>query len=266
MSTDNTALSLLSPEERQGIIIKKVNAAGRVIASALAQEFEVSEDSIRRDLRELSDAGLVQRFHGGASRIVAPALDFHRRETLGAGEKHLIGKAAAATIPEGATLLVDSSTTVLHFVRNLPATLSVRIITTAVDVAAAALDHPLAEVILLGGRLSKLTRSASGAGAIEAIHSLRVDYCILGTCGIDNDLMLRADDFDDAFLKTIMIKAANNILLLVPSEKLGRAAIYQVAPVSVVSTLFTGSRESSILTRIQELGVGIEVVSHGEGV
>lgn len=260
MSTDNADLSVLSPEERQAIILEKVNAAGRVLAAALAQEFGVSEDSIRRDLRELSDAGLVQRFHGGASRLVTPVLDYHRRETLGTGEKQLIGKAAAATIADGATLLVDSSTTVMHFVRNLPAALSVRIITTAVDVAAAALDHPLAEVILLGGRLNKLTRSASGAGAIEAIRALKVDCCILGTCGVDNDLMLRADDFEDASLKTIMIKASNKTLLLASSDKLGRVATYEVAPVSVVSTLFTGSRESPILKRIQELGVDVQMV------
>lgn len=260
MSTDNADLSVLSPEERQAIILEKVNAAGRVLAAALAQEFGVSEDSIRRDLRELSDAGLVQRFHGGASRLVTPVLDYHRRETLGTGEKQLIGKAAAATIADGATLLVDSSTTVMHFVRNLPAALSVRIITTAVDVAAAALDHPLAEVILLGGRLNKLTRSASGAGAIEAIRALKVDCCILGTCGVDNDLMLRADDFEDASLKTLMIKASNKTLLLASSDKLGRVATYEVAPVSVVSTLFTGSRESSILKRIQELGVDVQMV------
>jgi DeoR/GlpR family transcriptional regulator of sugar metabolism len=260
MSMQTADLAVLSPEERQAIIVDKVNAAGRVLAAALAQEFGVSEDSIRRDLRDLSDAGLVQRFHGGASRLVTPVIEFRRRETLGAGEKKLIGRAAAATIPAGATLLVDSSTTVLHFVQNLPAALSVRIITTAVDVAAAALDHPLAEVILLGGRLSKLTRSVSGAGAIEAIRALKADYCILGTCGVDNELMLRADDFEDAFLKTIMIKASIKTLLLASSDKLGRVATYEVAPVSVVSTLFTASQESAILKRIREVGVGVEMI------
>ncbi|WP_234879285.1 DeoR/GlpR family DNA-binding transcription regulator [Sinorhizobium americanum] len=251
-------LSGLSPEERQAIILEKVNAAGRVLAAALAQEFGVSEDSIRRDLRDLSDAGLVQRFHGGASRVVTPALDFHRRETVGAGEKHLIGRAAAATIPDGATLLLDSSTTVVHFVRNLPPGLSVRIITTAVDVAAAALDHPLVEVIMLGGRLGKLTRSATGASAIEAVRALRADYCILGTCGVGDDLMLRADDFEDAYLKSTMIKASNKTLLLAAADKLGQLATYEVASVSVVSTLFTTSQESGILKRIQELGVDVQ--------
>lgn len=260
MTTDKQEFAALSPEERQSIIIEKVNATGRVVAATLAQEFRVSEDSIRRDLRDLSDAGLVQRFHGGASRLVTPALDFHRRETLGTGEKQMIGRAAAARIPEGATLLVDSSTTVVHFLRNLSPTLCVRIITTAVDVAAAALDHPLAEVIMIGGRLGRLTRNATGASSIEAIRALKADYCILGTCGVDNNLMLRADDFEDAYLKATMIKASNKTLLLATAEKLGQVATYEVAPVSVVSTLFTSNCDSTILKRIQELGVDVELI------
>lgn len=259
MNTEKQEFSVLSPEERQSVIVAKVNATGRVLATALAQEFGVSEDSIRRDLRDLSDAGLVQRFHGGASRLVMPALDFHRRETLGAGEKQLIGRAAAAMIPEGATLLVDSSTTVIQFLRSLSPALSVRIITTAVDVAAAALDHPLAEVIMIGGRLGRLTRSATGASAIEAIRSLRADYCILGTCGVDDNLVLRADDFEDAYLKAAMIRASNKTFLLATADKLGHVATYEVAPVSVVSTLFTSRHDNAILKRIQELGVDVEM-------
>ncbi|MEI3856075.1 MULTISPECIES: DeoR/GlpR family DNA-binding transcription regulator [Ensifer] len=260
MSPEKEELAALSPVERQAIILEKVNASGRVTAVALAQEFEVSEDSIRRDLRELVDAGLVQRFHGGASRLVTPALDFHRRETLGTEEKLLIGRAAAAAIPNGATLLVDSSTTVVQFIRQLPAALSVRIITSSVDVAGAGLDHPLAEVILLGGRLSRFTRSATGASAIEAVRELRVDFCVLGTCGIDDDLMLRADDFEDAFFKRAMIRASNKTLVLASSDKLGQVATHEVAPIAAVSQLFTTSQDSSMLTRIREMGVDVETV------
>lgn len=260
MTADRKELAALSPEERQAVILEKINAAGRVLAAGLAQEFGVSEDSIRRDLRDLSDAGLVQRFHGGAARLVTPALDFHRRETLHAEEKQAIGRAAAMTIPDGATLLVDSSTTVVRFVRSLSPALSLRIITTAVDVAAAALDQPLAEVVMLGGRLSRLTRSATGAGAIDAIRTLRVDYCILGTCGVDHGLTLRADDFEDAHLKSAMIRAANKTLLLATADKLGQAATYEVAPISAVSALFTSSRDTAILKAIGEAGVDVETV------
>ncbi|MGB3878160.1 MAG: DeoR/GlpR family DNA-binding transcription regulator [Shinella zoogloeoides] len=260
MTGGKRELAALSPEERQAVILEKTNASGRVLAAELAQEFGVSEDSIRRDLRDLSDAGLVQRFHGGAARLVTPALDFQRRETLHMEEKHSIGRAAAAVIPDGATLLVDTSTTVVRFVRALPATLSVRIITAAVDVAAAALDHPNAEVVMLGGRLGRLTRSATGIAAIDAVRALRVDYCVLGTCGVAQDLTLRADDYEDALLKAAMIRAANKTLLLATADKLGQAATYEVAPVSAVSTLFTGTKDTAILDAVREAGVDVEIV------
>jgi DeoR/GlpR family transcriptional regulator of sugar metabolism len=260
VSADKKELVALSPEERQTVILERINVMGRVLAAVLAQEFGVSEDSIRRDLRDLSDAGLVQRFHGGAARLVTPALDFRRRETLHAEEKQAIGGAAAASIPDGATLLVDSSTTVVRFVRALPPTLSLRIITTAIDVAAAALDHSGADVIMLGGRLGRLTRSATGVTAVDAVRALRVDYCVLGTCGVAEDLTLRADDYEDALLKSAMIRAAAKTLLLAPADKLGQTATYEVAPISVVSTLFTIGKDTAILKAIRDVGVDVETV------
>ncbi len=260
MSTGRKELAPLSPDERQTVILDRVNAVGRVLAADLAQEFGVSEDSIRRDLRDLSDAGLVQRFHGGAARLVTPALDFHRRETRYTEEKQAIGGAAANTIPDGATLLVDSSTTVIRFVRSLSPTLSLRIITAAIDVAAAALEHPLAEVIMLGGRLGRLTRSATGVTAIDAIRTLRADYCVLGTCGVAEDLTLRADDYEDALLKSTMIRASNRTLLLATADKLGQTATYEVAPISSISALFTSSKDAAILRAIRDVGVDVETV------
>ncbi|PZU85511.1 MAG: DeoR/GlpR transcriptional regulator [Shinella sp.] len=257
MSERTGELSALSPEERQAQLLERVNTSGRVLAAAAAIEFGVSEDSIRRDLRELAEAGLVQRFHGGAARLITPVLDFSRRERVDGGEKLRIGQAAAGTIEDGATLLVDSSTTTLHFLKELPASRSVRIITTSVDIAAAALDHPRADVTMLGGRLNRQTRSSTGPSALEEVRRLRPDVCVLGTCGIDERLNLRADDFDDAHIKAAMIKASAKTIVLAPREKLGRAATYEVAPISAISTLFTSTNELSITQRIQEQGIDV---------
>ncbi|ARM92242.1 DeoR family transcriptional regulator protein (plasmid) [Rhizobium sp. CIAT894] len=251
-----------SPEERQAILLERINQQGRVLATAIARELCVSEDSIRRDLKELVDAGLVQRFHGGAMRLSAPVLDFRRREVLDGPDKSAIGRAAAASIPDDVTIFVDSSTTVLHFLRNLPPSLQVRILTTSVDIAAAALDHPIADVTILGGgKLNRLTRSATGALAVEAVRSVRADICVLGTCGVDEKLTLRADDIEDAFLKAAMIKAAGRTLLLASHEKLGLNATYEVAPISTISTLYTTATNEPMISRIREAGV--EVVEVG---
>ncbi|ACE94860.1 putative transcriptional regulator protein, DeoR family (plasmid) [Rhizobium etli CIAT 652] len=250
-----------SPEERQAILLERINKEGRVLATAIARELCVSEDSIRRDLKELVDARLVQRFHGGAMRLSAPVLDFRRREALDAPDKSAIGRAAAASIPNDVTIFVDSSTTVLHFLRNLPPSLQVRILTTSIDIAAAALDHPIADVTFVGGKLNRLTRSATGALAVEAVRGIRADICVLGTCGIDENLTLRADDIDDAFLKAAMVKAAERTLLLAPHDKLGRKATYEVAPISTISTLYTTATREPLIARIKEAGVEVVEVS-----
>jgi DeoR/GlpR family transcriptional regulator of sugar metabolism len=260
MTAVKATSKILSPEERQSILLERINATGRVLAATAAEELGVSEDSIRRDLRDMTDAGLVSRFHGGAAKLITPPLDFQRREVLDAGEKSMIARAAAARIPEGSTLLLDSSTTVLHFVWALSPSLKVRIMTSAVDIAAAALDHPQAEVLLIGGRLNRLTRSATGASALEAIRGIRADICVLGTCGVDDELAVRADDFEDAYIKGAMIKSSRTAMLLTTSDKLGKASTHHVSPVSSISTLFTGHTENSITRRISEKGVEVVMV------
>ncbi|WP_245440560.1 DeoR/GlpR family DNA-binding transcription regulator [Rhizobium phaseoli] len=190
-------------------------------------------------------------------RLSAPVLDFRRREALDAPDKSAIGRAAAASIPNDVTIFVDSSTTVLHFLRNLPPSLQVRILTTSIDIAAAALDHPIADVTFLGGKLNRLTRSATGALTAETVRGVRADICVLGTCGVDENLTLRADDIEDAFLKAAMMKAAGKTLLLASHDKLGRNATYEVAPISTISTLYTTTTSEPLISRIREAGVEV---------
>ena len=260
MSAQSPAPRPVLPEERQAAILRRLEAEGRVLAADLAAEFGVSDDSIRRDLRDLAAAGLVQRVHGGALRAGRPMLDFRARDTLFVEEKAAIGAAAAGLVPDGATLLLDTSTTVVRFVRALPPTLDVRLYTPALDVAAAALDHPRAEVVLIGGRLDRATRSAAGVAAVDAVRALKVDFCILGTCGLGEDLGLRADDFDDARLKAAMIAAARQTVLLATAESLSRPAPHAVAPLTAVSRLVTGSRDAERLAAIGAAGVSVTQV------
>ncbi len=108
----------------------------------------------------------------------------------------------------------------LEFVRALPADLQTCIITGSPDIAAAALDHPCCEVILLGGSLNRMTRSAIGQSTLAEVQSMRVDFCVLGACAVDEALMLRAENYDDARMKLALGQACNEIMLLATSEKL----------------------------------------------
>jgi len=249
----------LSPEERKSMILKRVNESGRVLANAVATEFGVSEDSIRRDLRELSEAGLVQRFHGGAARSSSSFRSFQQRAKDETAGKKAVAAVAAERIAANSTMLLDSSTTVLEFVRALPVNLQMRIITSSPDIASAALDHPLCEVILLGGTLNRFTRSVIGQSPLAEVQLMHVDYCVLGACAIDESLTLRAENYEDAHLKLAMSRASNEVMLLATAEKLLKQAPFAIAPISAISTLITDrTADPSIVERIR--GVGVEVV------
>lgn len=248
----------LSQPERQARLLDQINRIGRILASDAAATFGVSEDSIRRDLRDLADAGLVQRFHGGAIRRIALAADFATRVDAAIERKRAIGEAAVALIPNDATLLIDSSTTALQFVKALPAGFRGRIITAGPDIAAAALDHPLIEVIMIGGRLNRKTRSSTGASALDGVQALKADICILGPCGIDEGLSLRADDFDEAIVKGAMVKASMKTIALLISERIGNNSPFNIAQMATVSAIVTeNSAEGSILARVREIGVNV---------
>ncbi|MBZ9654481.1 DeoR/GlpR family DNA-binding transcription regulator [Phyllobacterium lublinensis] len=250
----------LSPDERKGLLLKRINEAGRVLANVVASEFGVSEDSIRRDLRELAEQGLVQRFHGGAARSRSGPRSFQQRARDDTAGKRAIASAAAARIPANATMLLDSSTTVLEFVRALPAGLQTCIITGSPDIATAALDHPYCEVILLGGSLNRMTRSTIGQSTLAEVQSMRIDYCVLGACAVDETLMLRAENYDDARMKLAFIQASNQVMLLATSDKLVKQGPFAIAPISIIATLVTNRiANQAILERISEVGVEVIV-------
>ncbi|MBB3236731.1 DeoR/GlpR family DNA-binding transcription regulator [Phyllobacterium endophyticum] len=251
----------LSPDERKEIILKQIGDSGRVLANVAAAQFGVSEDSIRRDLRELADLGLVKRFHGGATRMSSGRRNFQQRADEKMPERKLLATAAASRIPDKSTMLLDSSTTVLEFVRAMPNGLEVSIMTGTPEIASAALDRDNGEVILIGGTLNPSTRSTVGASALAVIQSSRFDVCVLGACAIDADLVLRAESYDDAYLKTAMGAACTEIIVLATSDKLFKQANFAIGPVSMITTLFTDDgADESIVQRIRDEGVEVVVV------
>lgn len=257
-------LNWRSPEERQTLIMERINATGRVIATQLANEFGVSEDTARRDLRALVDAGLAKRFYGGASRPSSALIKLRTGGEPSSDEGRSIASAAAATIAADTTLIVDAGDISVEFVRSLPAGLSVRIITCAIDVAAAALDHQSAEVVLVGGTLSRSTRSAASFAAMREIRALRADYGVLSGACIDNHGQLRTDECDGASFKAAILNVSRRNLVLATAEEIGCDAIHQIAPIPVNSTVFTNAGPGSLLDNLRRLGVSVRSVCEAQ--
>ncbi|WP_296073879.1 DeoR/GlpR family DNA-binding transcription regulator, partial [uncultured Agrobacterium sp.] len=149
--------------ERKTLIQNVLRRDGRIVAKSFAEELGVSEDTIRRDLRELAKDGLLQRVHGGALPSSPAIADYHVREQMASSAKEKLGRAAAGLIKPGQIVFLDGGTTNLQLARNLPPNLEATIITHSPSIAVELAQHPSVEVELIGGRLFKHSIVSMGA-------------------------------------------------------------------------------------------------------
>lgn len=245
-------------EARHHAIIEALRRDGRVLASELAQRLEVSDDTIRRDLGELAEAGLLQRVHGGALPTSPAIVPFAARERQAPQAKLAIAQAAVGYVRDGQAIFLDGGTTARLVAQLIPAERRVTIITPSTTVAETLVEHPTATVILLGGRVLKPSRVAVGAATVDAVRMIRADLYLLGVGGLHAEAGLSTGDLEEAHLKRAMIANAADVIALVSSEKLGTAGRYVVGPASDLTHLITerGAPDDLVLP-FEALGVTV---------
>lgn len=206
---------------------------------ALSQALGVSEDTLRRDLRDLAAAGKLQRVHGGAL-LRSPAVgSVAEREHQATQPKQALAAATARLIQDGQVILMDGGSTNLQVARSLPRTLKATVATTSPAIALALLPYPQVEVILLGGRLDKETETAVGIATAEALHGVHADVCLLGVCSLDVEIGISAANGEEALIKRLMIAQSAEAIAAVVADKLGTAMPYVVAPARELTHLVT---------------------------
>ena len=225
--------------ERKALIISLLQRDGRVIAKALSQQFAVSEDTIRRDLRELAGEGLLQRVHGGALPVSSALADVGTREQIGSSVKIRLGQAGARLIQPGQIVFLDGGTTNVQLARQLPRELRATIITHSPSIAVELVHHPRVEVELIGGRLFKHSMVAVGAQSAEAISRIRADLFVMGATGLHPQMGITTGDREEAAIKSLMARQSAETIVLATREKLGAASTYQIMPLAELSTLVT---------------------------
>ena len=223
--------------QRKQHILNILRRDGQVIAKAVSQELGLSEDTIRRDLRELAQEGLLQRVHGGALPASPAVADFATREDIQSEGKVAIARKAAQLIREGQVIMLDGGTTCVQVARHLPRNLRATVVTHSPSVAVELVDHPGVEVILIGGRLFKHSIVSVGTAAIEAIKRIRADVYFMGVTGIHPEAGLSTGDLEEAYVKYALCQQAAETFVLASQEKLGAASQYVIAPLSEVSGL-----------------------------
>ncbi|MGW6685425.1 DeoR/GlpR family DNA-binding transcription regulator [Streptomyces sp. NPDC054961] len=244
--------------ERREHLLGLLAREGKVVAKDVAAELGISEDSVRRDLRDLAAEGLCQRVYGGALPVSPAAADYSARQAVATDGKRKVAAVAAGLVRPGATLILDGGTTALAVARALPQDLACTVITHSPTVAAALLDHPRAELFLLGGRVFKHSAVACGAVAVEAAQNVSADLCLLGVAGVHPEAGLTTGDAEEAAMKRALAARAAETYVLASSEKIGTAARFRVLPWEGVSGLITDADpRGAVLGHLTALGVRI---------
>ena len=244
--------------QRKQYLLDVLRRDGQIVATKLSAELGVSEDTIRRDLREMAKEGLLQRVHGGALPA-SPALgDFAARQQIAPADKAAIGRAAAAMVQPGQVVFVDGGTTCAQLVRSLPRALRATVVTHSPSIAMELMAHPDIEVIMLGGRLFRHSIVGVGAATLEAIAQIRADTYFMGVTSVHPELGLSTGDYEEACVKRALCRAAADTIVLASPEKLATASPYQIVGLAEIGGIvLPADTPAEMLAPYRALGIAL---------
>jgi len=224
-------------QQRKRLLLDRLAKDGRIIAKDVSVELALSEDTIRRDLRELASEGRLQRVHGGALPSSPTVANLAARRSMASDEKRRLGRKAAGLISRKQRVFIDGGTTHLELVRNLPTDLSVTVITHSPTIAAALEPHQAIDVILIGGLLFRHSMVAVGAAALEAIQRLNIDLSFIGLTGLHPREGGTTGDFEEAAIKRAVVERSAEAISLMTREKIGAVSAYGVCAVKDLTSI-----------------------------
>lgn len=242
-----------SISRRHSEILEIARQTGRVTVEALAERLDVTPQTIRKDLNDLSERNMLSRVHGGA--LITSGIDnlaYEARRVLAQPEKQAIGAAVAALIPEKASIFINIGTTTEEVAKALAQRRGLLVITNNLNVVDLLAPNPEIEVIVVGGRVRALDRAVVGAFAVEFIKSFKVDFAIIGASAIDEDGTLLDFDMNEVQVSQAIIQNARQVILAADSSKLGRPAPVRIGHIAEVDVFVTDALASEALAGVCE--------------
>lgn len=247
-------------DERRRRIVQLVETEGSASVDDLAQRFDVSEMTIRRDLRTLENRGLIKRVHGGATSARGRSYEppFLLRKTEHADAKAAIGQRAAEMVEDGDSVALDVGTTTLEVARHLEDKQNLTIITPSLHIANLLASHPSLRLILVGGILRPGELSLVGSLAEYAFQQFYVDKLFLGIGGISFEAGLTEFNLEDAQTKRAMLRCAKECIVVADASKFDQIAFAAVAPLDVAHKIVTDRNlDSGVVKRLREMDIEV---------
>lgn len=250
---------------RQSEILDLARAGGRVLVDELAQRFDVTLQTIRRDLGDMAEAGLLERVHGGAvPRAGTVNLGYESRRRLHAEAKAAIGAACAAAIPDNSSLILNLGTTTEAVARALIHHQNITVVTNNMNVANILLANPGCEIMVAGGALRRSDGGLVGELTTQFFEQFKVDYAVIGTSALDPDGDMLDFDLAEVRVSRAILRQARKSFLVTDHSKLGRPAPARIASLSEIDTVFIDQPlPRELATRCAEWATEVRICDPG---
>jgi DeoR family transcriptional regulator, fructose operon transcriptional repressor len=251
---------VMLPTERQSAILQYLTEKGFAAVAALAQEFSVSEMTIRRDLAELEGQRALQRTYGGATVYDSAFFEvsLQAKTTQFVEEKRRIGKAAADLVQDGEIVILDAGSTTMLVAKFLKSK-RITVITNALNIAADLSDCPNIQLYIAGGHLRQGVLAIVGPETAAFFENIRADKLFLGVEGIDIRGGLMVPELNEAHTKRAMANSARELIAVADHSKIGRSTLSTIVPLSKVTQVITGREAASNL--LEELRAHVDVLA-----
>jgi len=253
--------------ERQARIQDLLQQSGRVLATELAESFGVSEDTIRRDLRDMAAAGLCKRVYGGALKAAPSSLSLAERDGERTAAKAALAGVLLGLIEPGMTVFLDASSVNTALSRLLVERgEALTVVTNTPSIAAILLQSSEIEVITIGGPIDRRVSAAVGARALRDAETVRPDLCALGACGVAAEIGVTALFLDDAEFKRTIASRSRSVVLAITNDKLGTVAAHDVVSLDDIGVMAVEQdADEKLLAPFVAAGVNILRAATGRG-